>query len=197
MKCPNCGSSNIIWDFQKGYCVCSSCGLVIEPIYEELYLINYERTRYVELKSLSVREAVYSKKSKVYEMNLRNKEALITLYEKAASRARKNVVVDLESLKNRSGRVYHHVKDRELHELLKQDVELRKILNDFVDNDPILSSRTFRGKVAIAMIIRSIINGMYPNIEEISKITGISRTHVRRLISLVSKRKLIQRRVLT
>ena len=29
-KCPECGSSNLIYDEQKGELICGKCGLVIE-----------------------------------------------------------------------------------------------------------------------------------------------------------------------
>ena len=188
MKCPNCGSENIIWDYIKGCSVCTSCGLVIDQLYEEFlwYAKAEDEHRYYNY--MSVREALYEKRKRVYAQSMRKKMHMISLYERYAKRARKNVTVDLESLRRGTGRIYRHVKEPELESLLDRDEELRRILENIIERDPVLSSRTFRGKVALALMIKAIMHGSHPNIEDISSITGVSRTHARRLWSTLKKR---------
>ncbi len=192
MKCPNCGSESIVWDYQRGYSVCTSCGLVIEALFEE-FLWASDQDEYREYLRASrymptVREALALKRSKVVQRELKNKENFVSMYEKAISRARKNVLVDIDNLRNGKGRVFKHVKDQDLEKLVQQDSELLTILKHIVEKDPVLSSRTLRGKVALALMIRSMMKGQYPNISEIISITGISRTHARRLLTLLEKR---------
>ncbi len=188
MKCPNCGSERVIWDYARGYSVCTSCGLVIEQLYEEFLWSAKHDSNDAPRHSLSVREAIAKSRCKVYDRSMRRKLRMISLYEYYSKRARKNVTVNIDNLRNGKGRIYEHVRERELVELLERDKELKNILNDVIERDPILSSRTLRGKVALALMIREMKNGAYPNVEEISRITGISRTHARRLLAMLQKR---------
>jgi len=188
MPCPNCGAEALVWDYEHGYIVCSNCGVVIEQMFEEHYFALSQGARIpVGMELCSVRKGLEKKRRFARELILREKVKFLRKYEELRSRARKDVIIDINAMMN-GGRVFVHVKENEIRQKVLQDQEVRSILENIVNRDPVLSSRTFRGKVALALIIKNIRNGGDPCIEEICKLTGISKTHARRLLALLRKR---------
>ncbi len=188
MLCPVCGAESLVWDYERGYIVCQSCGAVVEQLFEEHCFAKPMSTNSGSEAGIhSVRMGLEKKKRYLRERALKEKSSFLKRYEELSSRARKNVVVNVNALIN-GGRIFVHVKERELHQLLSEDHELREVLEKVVESDPVLSSRTFRGKVALAMMIKNFRTKGTPCIDEVCKVTGISKTHARRLLALLRRR---------
>lgn len=195
MSCPYCGSQEIIYDFIHGYKVCIECGTVVDTIFIEHYEADFDKTHHMyKSEGLpSTRKGIEKKKIRSKLRDYSRMSLEIVIYEKYAKKSRKNVYVDInaalekELKTNTKTRVYHH-KDEDKVISLAEDPRIKMIIENIVDKDPILSSRTPRGKVALALIIKSIIDGVEPNINELCRLTSMSLVHVRRLISLVNKR---------
>ena len=64
---------------------------------------------------------------------------------------------------------------------LRKDKEVSAILK-LISKYPRLNSRTERAKIALAMLAISLVKGVGINFSEISRATGLSRIHVRRLV---------------
>jgi len=195
MSCPYCGSQNIVYDFAHGYRVCIECGTVIDTIFLEYYEEDFDRTHHgYKIDGLpSVRKGI--EKKKIYS-RLRDYSRMsleIVIYEKYAKKSRRNIFVDLsaalekELKSNTRTRVYHH-KDEDRVLSLTNDPNIKVIIENVINRDPILSSRTPRGKVALALIIKKTMDGGEPDINELCRLTSMSLVHVRRLTSLVKKR---------
>lgn len=182
MKCPICSSDTIVWDYYHGQVVCTNCGTVIDVVYIEY---QYSVADNIGRGLPTVREGIARKKQREHSSRLRSQSREVKLYEVYARRARKDVIVNFEALKKRlygegKERIYIHKFEPKLREQINQDKELQQLLA-IIDRDPLLASRTLRGKVAIALMLKYVLNNMEPDFDAISKFTSLSRTHVRRL----------------
>lgn len=63
MRCPYCGSRNVVWDYSTGSIVCAECGSVLDSIYE-YDAANFTHSGLSEL--LPTYSAILSRKKKVY-----------------------------------------------------------------------------------------------------------------------------------
>ncbi len=192
MQCPICASEALVWDYEHGYIVCTNCGTVVETLYEEFYYA--EPVRYTVKNGLpTVREGFVKKKQREQGLRLRTRSKEVKLFETYIKRARKGVTVDLEALKQlltmgtTNKRIYVHTTEPKLRELMTQDHELSSLIA-LIERDPLLSSRTLRGKVAIALMLKYLLHGLEPDFDYISNVTSLSRTHVRRLYRQLSQR---------
>lgn len=174
--------------------MCSSCGTILDTIFIEFYegepLNHYEG---ISAGLPSVRKGIEKKKLHSKKASLSRMSLEVTVYEKYVKKARKNVYVDLDKALKKElkidtkARVYRH-KDEEKALKLVEDPKIRFILEKIIDRDPILSSRTSRGKVALALIIKNLIEGVPPDIGKICELTSMSTVHVRRLMNLIRRR---------
>jgi len=180
--CPLCGSDELIWDYAHGYIVCSNCGLVIERIIVEDKVridVAEENTK------TRVVDAIRKSREVAIGMRFRMMKKLVREYEKIVRSVKPGVIIDVAALERKllSGekvRILRHRADEVLMQMVSNDSELRLILR-VIDRDPILGSRTFRGKVAIALIVKKLVKGENLDLNEIAKVTSISKTHARRL----------------
>ncbi|MEM0371288.1 MAG: hypothetical protein QXY23_01740, partial [Ignisphaera sp.] len=78
--------------------------------------------------------------------------------------------------------------DEKIIEILDSDPLIKHILENIINKDPILSSRTPRGKIALALILKHIIEGHNIDLEDICRKTSLSSIHAKRLINLLKKR---------
>ncbi|ADM26885.1 Zinc finger TFIIB-type domain protein [Ignisphaera aggregans DSM 17230] len=191
MSCPYCKSQNIIHDFTHGYVVCGECGTIID----ELYIEFFENTSYEEAKPMglpTVREGLNKKVARAMGMYIAKLSHDVAVYEKYAKRARKGVRVDLEMIQRRLAgdkvRVYRHESEDKLRELIEGDAILRSIIDRIIDRDPLFSSRTLRGKIALALIIKQLITRGDIDYEEIARQAHMSKTHIKRLVKLLKLR---------
>jgi len=190
LRCPFCGSENLIWDFATGAIICASCGSVIDVIYEAEP--PYHRLSY---KKASVAEAVlYREKTRLSKQRLSLISMRTAMYTKIARRIRKNRVVNERALlamlsgSQRRVRLIEHRIDELLRQRLNGDLAYLKRYLDIIDNDPVLSSRTFRGKVALAMMIHQLATRGSVDLKCIAKELEMSLTHLKRLEKLVLRR---------
>ncbi|AWR94450.1 TFIIB-type zinc ribbon-containing protein [Acidianus brierleyi] len=110
MKCPSCGSTNIIWKSKEGIVVCSDCGLVIDDKAYDYYPIYFDKEIKNTINSLQSKNMerdsyrVISKKIKItnnYNIN-RNQNV-----------AKSNNIIALELLKMNSSalKIYNVIND--------------------------------------------------------------------------------------
>ncbi len=186
MICPECGSTNIIWDYKNGVLVCAECGIVIDRIY-----VQYEKRKNIE-----VRKNHNYLLSKAFDRKEQRKE-----YSRKRKRLRKmsrllnevkdkpHLAVDMKAVKEylmgerAHVKLFKHKKWRP-----KNDLLLKKIIDNIVNNDPILASRTERAKWAIAKIFLQLVTNRKVDTRSIANETKLSITHVRRLINVVQNR---------
>jgi len=189
-RCPYCNSTDLIWDYERGYLVCTSCGSVISQLFADLFMPYPQSNAYTEPQGMySIRESLREKDRRIYARKLSKISKEVYLYEKYSKKARKNVEVNIRALlEGTKEKIYRHRNDSMLTRLMEDDSELKRIIKEIVEKDPVFSSRTYRGKVAIAMMLKYLVRGEEPNLEEIVKKTSISRTHAKRLYNLVLTR---------
>lgn len=196
MICTHCGSQEVIYDYSHGYLVCTSCGLVLGTIFLEFFEekpleIGYENN-FNGL--LSVRKGIEKRKANIRLKAYTKMSFEVLIYEKYAKKARKHVYVDFDAALKKelrvssSSRVYHHKDEDKVLSLAEKDPVVKLLLEHVVNKDPVLSSRTPRGKIALAIIIKKIINNNSIDIAELCKETSMSSIHMRRLLALVKKR---------
>jgi transcription initiation factor TFIIIB Brf1 subunit/transcription initiation factor TFIIB len=189
MKCPYCSSIDIVYDFERGYAVCGKCGTIIDTIFIEQFIgIACESTKYAVK---SVKNAIKFKKTHSYTQRLYEYLKEVNKYEIFMRRCRKNVNVNIDAIKivlsGGKARIYKHVGDDELMRIVKNDYVIRKIM-EMIDEDAILSSRTFRSKVAIALLIKNLLIYGEADLNEIAQKTNVSRVHIQRLTKILKTR---------
>lgn len=131
------------------------------------------------------------------ERSRRSREAhqglskLTRAYLRYTERARKNIIVDIDSLEKAlqgaKARIYKHVAEDNIVKLVENDEVLRRAIK-IIETDPILSSRTLRGKVALAMLLLKRFNIRNYSLREISRLTALSLPHIRRLEKVLDSR---------
>jgi transcription initiation factor TFIIIB Brf1 subunit/transcription initiation factor TFIIB len=196
MICPYCGSQEPVYDYIHGYIVCSSCGSILDTLFIEFIEDRSEDFEIMKETGgvISVRRGIEKKKVKVLMRNYSRMRFEVFVYEKYAKKIKKDIVVDLDAALKREARVdlhtrvYHHKDEDKVLSILSKDPLVNKIFEHIVNSDPILSARTPRGKVALALIIRNIIENKPIDIMELSRLTSMSPVHIRRLAALVRKR---------
>jgi len=174
--------------------VCTVCGSIADTIFTEFYE-DYPNEIKHEVPGLpNVRKGLEKKRNRVREIRITKMYMDVKIYEKYAKRARKNVYVDFETAIKRekgelySGRIYRHKADGKITEILDSDPLVKHILDNIINKDPILSSRTPRGKIALALILKHIIEGHEIDLDDICRKTSLSSVHVKRLINLLKER---------
>ncbi len=191
MYCPYCKSQNVIHDFVHGYVVCSECGTIID----ELYIEFFENIKYEEIRPNglpTVREGLNKKVIRAIGMYIAKLSHDVAIYEKYAKRARKGVKVDLEMIQRKLAgdkvRIYRHESEDKLKELIDSDIILKSIIDRIIDRDPLFSSRTLRGKIALALLIKQLITKGDIDYDEIARQAHMSKTHIKRLVRLLKLR---------
>ncbi len=184
-RCPECGSTSILWDYKNGSIVCGDCGLVIDNIYDYTYRIQ-EQNDYYNCKPKLISDYQYiTKRSRRYK----NMYSRLKMLKPIISRRLKRyLIIDEKALKEYLNGLRSHVKIFKYHKEIRIPVETKIIIEKVIDKDPVLTSRTDRAKIALALIILDILNNGKPNIRKIARETFISVTHVRRLSKLIEER---------
>jgi uncharacterized Zn finger protein (UPF0148 family) len=171
-KCPYCGSTDIVWDHQRGYVVCAGCGTVIEDV-----SIDYERSaskwrffKELERKAPSTREAIIAReRGQRFRAWLREAVKRVREYEKALREAR--VVREREIREARKAyrevlallnkpvmlvRVKGGIIDERVREFIERSEVLRRIVG-VLERDPALGALSYRVKLGLALAIRELI----------------------------------------
>jgi len=110
MKCPLCGSTNIIWKSREGIIVCSDCGLVIDDKAYDYYPVYFDK---------EIKKTINLLKSKNSETNnyriIRNKIETVNNYKPSVKQCitKNNNVLALELLKmnSRALKIYNILND--------------------------------------------------------------------------------------
>ncbi len=191
MECPYCNSLDLLYDFERSYIVCRNCGTVVDTIFVEQF-IGISNGYEWEYSKPSVKEAINLKKNAGYISRLKHYSREVKAYEKYWNRARSTSIrVDINALKTvlsgGKARIYRHVFDSNLEEMIEKDPLIRKIL-EILDEDAILSSRTLRSKVALALLIKNVLLYGEADIDEIAKQTSVSKVHMHRLVTTLKNR---------
>ena len=188
MKCVECGSKSLVWDYKSGFIVCSSCGIVNDRIVTG----DLPRDRENGVPTTKFRKSAYHKwirqKEQSYmefkrvsrKRGIGSKELIVdsSTFEEYVSGKRKPVKLLLTEGSLRARR------------LLTENGEIRFIVENIIRKHPTLNSRTERAKVALALIMLYMRESKSLDskvVKEISEKTGASCSHIRRLHSLLEK----------
>jgi len=181
MKCWYCGSEDVVWDYRTGSVVCRNCGLVLDVIFDD-------SSKFVEDGVAVLRRMGSARPITATHLDggLRSIEYRVRRYEKLVRHARRGVVVDVAALDLGSRiRVYRGSVDEVLKPL---EESLREFL-EVIEEDPLLGSRTYRGKIAAAFILREVVTkGVIPNVSTVVKTCLVSQAQARRIIKLIERR---------
>jgi len=171
-KCPYCGSTDIVWDHQRGYVVCAGCGTVIEDV-----SIDYERSaskwrffKELERKAPSTREAIIARERvPKFRAWLREAVKRVREYERALREARvarereireaRRAYREILALLNKPVilmRVKGSIIDERVREFIEQNEALKRIV-EVLERDPILKGLSYRVKLGLALAIRELV----------------------------------------
>jgi len=174
MRCPYCGSTNVVWDEERGEVVCMDCGSVIDRI----YVLRKDYEERSPIRSYQVRGNVgVSRATKEFMKLLDNV--------KHNKKLRGRAIIDSNSFFNYINGKIGRVKIIRLSTpyllSIRRNQEVSQVLK-LINKYPRLNSRTERAKIALALIAISFIKERQVSVSEVSRVTGLSRMHVRRLI---------------
>ena len=193
-----CSKNYLVWDYQRGEVICTKCGMVVE----ERLLIE------TSSKKEKIRDNIkmYNQFISNYNNIIRNKNIKYNKFKKILNKLRKinsltkktqgNLIkIDEESFEQyvRTGSSVLVIKktSKQLEQIFS-DPEIKSIVERKIKKNPRLNSRTFRSKVAIALIIKEMEAGKtklsLKDLREIAVKTGTSVSHVKRLYYMVKNR---------
>jgi len=181
MRCPYCGSSRVVWDYEKGEVICVCCASVIDRIY--YYDVSNKLPE--ELMERSLRSNLHGR----YKNYPKLKGITLTYLKllKKVSR-HKGIVVDNRAFLDYLSGKRPHVKilKREFNEGKLRDELINKVIS-IINKYPRLKSRTDRAKLALALIALGIAKGdnVHNVVSKVREDAKLSTTHVKRLIKLV------------
>ncbi len=177
MRCPHCGNVNLVWDYVRGEVVCPKCGTVVDNIYVD------DRPTRTDLiyKPVKGKEIGLSKVTREYLTLLDGIKKNRRLSGKGFIDAKSF----MEYVEGRRGKV-GIIKVRLPSKSLKRNAALAKVLR-IIRKYPRLNSRTERAKYALGLIAIHAVTKNSLSVEEISRATGLSGMHVRRLIKVALK----------
>ena len=167
MRCPYCGSANVIRDPIEGIIVCTNCGYVIE---ENLVDVTGGTRFYDELRqSLSVRR----RRAKPVDLGVEDVKS-IEYSERIRHRRRLEVIVNARN-----------DAEKRLVASITADMRLDKLENittiiEFLTARGLLSRRDTRAKLAIAEAIYEYMRGRYPRFSIIARKYGVSADSIKR-----------------
>ncbi len=186
LSCIYCGSREVIYDTRTGYMICYSCGSVLETIYEnETEAIRRLRTYVDTIEKRSKRSEIGGSSMSIGHRYRIYRRVIGT------RKLRKGVVIRDDAImsianKIRSYKLFTHVRDGVVEDLLDRSPILRKVL-DILRDYPSLYSRTTRGKIAAAYIAAKIALNDPIIYGQVSKFFGLSRVHIRRIKNAVER----------
>ena len=180
MKCPYCGSTNLVWDYQRGEVICTYCASVIDKI----YVSTKPHGEWGE----EHRRSSSCTSDYVPKLKKATKDYLKIL-ETMSSRNRNDITIDTKAF-------WEYQKTGRRVKLLKRRVNIKyssdlsvRIAMDVLRKYPKLSSRTDRAKIAIALLAIALVKGAKLNTALITREVGLSKVHIKRLEKLVLKER--------
>jgi len=179
----SCGSKDLIWDYKNGFIVCTECGEVQEKII--IVQAHASNDQGIERKNeywnfIRKKEKTYKKYMKIHKKLYRLKRKL-EIDEKAF----------LDSLSMHSQiKTLTSERTKIAIENAMVDDKIRMIIEKVISKIPRLNSRTERGKIAAAMILAILWQNKRidtKTIKVLSKKTGTSPCHVKRIYKTIMK----------
>jgi len=188
LVCPECHSTNVIWDYKNGYIVCTNCGLVLDRIYVEH--LGRSAIKDVKINNKSLISNVFNERKRRQEYHKRNNRLRKITKILNEVKTRPYLTLDTKAVNEYLLGKRSHVKLFKYKAWMpNNDLILKQIIEKIINNDPILASRTERAKWAIAKILIQLSINKKVDAKSIANETKLSITHVRRLISVVQKRR--------
>jgi uncharacterized Zn finger protein (UPF0148 family) len=182
LRCPYCGSRNLVWDYSRGEVICADCGSVIDRI----YVADNAMTATLEEVKDTRRYRGTPHISRATKEYLRLLKRI-----KGSRRLSKRAVIDpknfMEYIDGRRGRV-KTVKVGITDTHLLTDTHVSKVLK-IINKYPRLNSRTDRAKIALALIAIGMATKSRLEIRSLSRATSLSEMHIRRLRKTLSTQK--------
>ncbi len=189
MRCPYCGSDNIVWDYVRGDVICASCGTVLERI----YVTEYRRANQ-ELMQEPVKTRTYKRYGRSGRVTLTKytSEYLKLISKVKKSKRLKNIIIDSEQLRKyvegEGPPVKIFKRNPQNVQTLLKDPKVKLVL-EIMLRFPRLSSRTDRAKVALALMALMLLAGRRINAREVAEKSGISAMHARRLAKTLEENR--------
>lgn len=182
-KCPDCGNS-LIWVYEKGVVVCSTCGLVVERIIydgplrgdesEEIWR-SIKTRRNPRVDKLYYRYKYHNKLYRLAESYVKNKPWLEVDYDKVFETGRLVNTIKHRATLDAEKKISRH----NLWSIIERG------LKHISETNPALLSRSGRGRYALAYIVSYYLdNKQYPSIKDIVNLFNISETSYRRLLKI-------------
>ncbi len=171
LRCPLCGSHNLVWDFERGEVVCTACGYVVEQI----YVSNEVRHIPENIRHGTRGYVTLSKETRKFLELVKHVKV-----------SRKELYIDWDSFREyvRTGKRIRVLKLR-VRPIPKSLREVVEPVMKIIEMYPRLSSRTVRGKVAASLIALYLALGARPSLVTIARLVGVSRTQLARIMKLV------------
>ncbi|HWQ16724.1 MAG TPA: TFIIB-type zinc ribbon-containing protein [Sulfolobales archaeon] len=186
-RCSYCGSTDIIYDFSRGYTVCTNCGSVNDIIYNSDSEL-YSRIGYSEEPGARHRNPHSNKHWHQEEASkLDGVGRAYKIYRGLVGKKRlkKGVFVSSEALQDlvagrKPARIFDHVNNKVVIELLERSPILKKVI-DIMKEYPSIYSRTTRGKAAAAYIAAKMAIRDPVSLSSVSRFFNLSMVHLRRI----------------
>jgi ribosomal protein S27E len=164
MRCPYCGSEELVWDCENGAVVCSSCGCIVDTIY-------------VSQPRAGGRGGSSRATEKLYRFEKR-------LRRKVVGKALKRFELEKRGYIFVNGRAVHlrslaALKNTELNSDVKKLVdEGLKVLQQVAPS----LSRTIRSRLALAYAVAKLLRGEEASLNELRVLFSIGRTTAVRIV---------------
>jgi uncharacterized Zn finger protein (UPF0148 family) len=162
MKCPYCGSEELVWDYKNGAVVCSSCGCIVDTIY-------------VSQPRASGRGG--SSRAVPYRLQRALKKSIV-------KEAKRRFELEKRGYIFVNGRAVHlrslaAMKNTELNSDVKRLVdEGLKVLQQVAP----AMSRTIRSRLALAYAVAKLLRGEEASLNELRALFSIGRTTAVRIV---------------
>lgn len=187
MKCSICGGP-LIWDYERGEVVCSSCGLVHGKL-TTLEVAEYRVDNHNNVKE------VRKQSEKTRRLDSREYKYHLKLYRKCVKiiKGKPWLEINYEKVLE-SGKFIHTIKSRASMKALRNIDEngywsmIQEGLKYIASINPAFLARSERSKYALAYIVAvKIKTGKYPSKEDVVYVFNISDTSYRRLCMIAEK----------
>ncbi len=182
-ECPICGGP-LVWDYREGEVICSSCGYVVDRIYD------YGPPR--EDEEEQIWREIKIRKNPRRNPTTPRYRLHMKLYHRAYSYVKNKpwLEIDYERVFE-TGKMINTIKSRATIDAERKisDKNLWKQIDEgikFIEKTyPVALARSGRGKYALAYIVTTYLKtGSYPPVKEVVDTFNISETSYRRLIKI-------------
>jgi transcription initiation factor TFIIIB Brf1 subunit/transcription initiation factor TFIIB len=180
-RCPYCNGI-LVWDYRTGDVVCSRCGAVIDRIF-------------VMERDIQRDEAVSREARRGLPKTPKSYKMFVKMYDRI-SKGRKNIYINNTRFADvmnggKQVRVYDSPRNNASKKTVEEDPLVRDILEKVVRRNPRLASRTERGKVAAALLIKMLLiekeKASSKLFREVASKSGASVGHIKRIYREVKK----------